>query len=203
MRFNNYRFGLRRYAVAMLTLVLVVISACSQVISGVRNGPIESQLDRRTTGEVVDDNLIETKARVNLAKASPALAQSRLVVVSFNGVVLLAGQVPNESLRTLAVQTVNKIHKVRLVHDELSVGSPITITTRANDAWLTAKIKSEVFADHAIRGGGVKVVTEDGVVYLMGLTTSSDTIADDVTEIARSTAGVQKVVRLFEYVDSL
>jgi len=120
-------------------------------------------------------------------------------VHSFNAVVLLIGQVPTNSARELAGETVRKLPNVRQVHNELQVQAPISLLAGANDSWLTTKIRSKLLTNRDIESGRLKIVTENNTVFLMGLVTHAE--AEIVTDIARHTGGVQKVVRVFEYID--
>lgn len=181
-----------------LSLLILTIQGCSSILSATTADPIESEEDERTTGSALDDEVIETIALVNIDKAHEELAQAHIVVVSFNGVVLLAGQVNTAEQRILAAQTVAKIGKVRSVHNEITVAGKTSMVARSNDSWITTKVKTKLLADDAVEGGRIKVVTENGVVYLMGLVTRDE--ATRAAEVARKTAGVQKVVRIFEYI---
>jgi osmotically-inducible protein OsmY len=162
--------------------------------------PIESNPGKRSTGSWIDDEIIETKALVNLDKASEELAQAHVSVTSFNGVVLLTGQVAREELRQTAGDIASKINKVRQVHNEITVSGTISLVARSNDAWISTKVKSKMLADDGIQSSRIKVVTENGIVYLMGLVTRDE--ADRAADIARRSGGVQKVVRIFEYIQS-
>ena len=186
-----------RLFLSLFTLFIIntTFVGCAQMISAGTSEPIE-ETGKRTMGSMVDDHIIETKAAVNIDKASPELARSHIVIVSYNGIVLLAGQVKTEDLRQLAAETVAKIAKVRLVHNEITVAGNTSLMVRSNDSWITTKIKSRLLVDDKA-SGSIKVVTENSVVYLMGVVTRAE--ADQATEIARTTSGVQKVVRLFEY----
>jgi osmotically-inducible protein OsmY len=186
------------FCLLILGLTIVVVQGCSSIISATTSEPIEDKVDERTTGARLDDEIIETKALVNIDKASQELAQAHIIVTSFNRIVLLAGQVQNEELRLLAATTVAKIHNVRRVHNELVVSGASSMVARSNDTWITTKVKSKMLAASNIEGRRIKVVTENGVVYLMGLVSKDE--ADRAAELARKTAGVQKVVRIFEYI---
>ncbi len=176
---------------------LLLVQGCSSIISATTDEPIKVDPGERSSGSFLDDQIIETTALVNLDKANPELAQSNLVVVSYNGIVLLAGQVSNEQLRQLAAETVARVKKVRRVHNEITVSGTTSMVARSNDSWITTKIKSKMLADGNIDSSRIKVVTENGVVYLMGLVTREQ--ADQAAELTRTTAGVQRVVRIFEY----
>ena len=186
------------FRLIFLTLLIINIQGCSSVLSAITADPIEDKGDKRTTGSTLDDEIIETKALVNIDKADEELAHAHIVVVSFNGVVLLAGQVNTAEQRLLAADTVAKIGKVRRIHNEITVAGATSMVARSNDSWITTKVKTKLFANGEVEGGRIKVVTENGVVYLMGLVTREE--ATRAAEQARKTGGVQKVVRIFEYI---
>ncbi|WP_460042180.1 BON domain-containing protein [Pseudomonas sp. S2_H01] len=189
----------KRLSLLALTLCLG-ISGCSSVINASREAPIDDDRGTRTFGSKIDDSLIETKVAVNVAKASPDLDNnSHIVVTSFNGVVLLAGQTPRADLKQLAEQTASQVQKVKKVNNELQVIEPSSMLARSNDAWLTSKIKTEMLTDSAIPGSRIKVVTENGIVYLLGLLTQAE--ATRATNLVQGVSGVQKIVKLFEYID--
>ena len=189
----------RRLGLMALTLCLS-LSGCSSVINASREAPIDDDRGTRTLGSKIDDSLIETKVAVNVAKASPDLDQnSHIVVSSFNGVVLLAGQTPRADLKSLAEQTAGQVQKVKKVHNELQVLQPSSLLARNNDAWLTTKIKTQMLADSSIPGSRIKLITENGIVYMLGLLTQAE--ANRATNLVQGVSGVQKIVRLFEYID--
>lgn len=182
-----------------LTLCLSV-TGCSSVLTSARNSPIEDDRGTRTIGSKIDDSLIETKVAVNIAKANPDLDQgSHIVVSSYNGVVLLAGQTPRADLKSLAEQTAGQVQRVKKVHNELQVIQPSSILARNNDAWLTTKIKTQMLGDASVPGSRIKVITENGIVYLLGLVTQKE--ANAATNVVQGVSGVQKIVKLFEYID--
>ncbi|KAA5835391.1 BON domain-containing protein [Pseudomonas chlororaphis] len=188
-----------RLGLLALTLALS-ISGCSSVITATRESPIEDDRGTRTFGSKIDDSLIQTKVEVNVAKASPDLDRnSHIVVTSFNGIVLLAGQTPRADLKTLAEQAASAVQRVKKVHNELQVLPPSSLLARQNDAWLTTKIKTQMLTDASIPGSRIKVVTENGIVYLMGLLTQQE--ATQATNLVQGVSGVQKIVKLFEYID--
>jgi osmotically-inducible protein OsmY len=189
----------KRLSLLALTLCLG-ISGCSSVINASREAPIDDDRGTRTFGSKIDDSLIETKVAVNIAKANPDLDNaSHIVVTSFNGIVLLAGQTPRADLKQLAEQTASQVQKVKKVNNELQVTGPSSMLARSNDAWLTSKIKTEMLTDSTIPGSRIKVVTENGIVYLLGLLTQAE--ATRATNLVQGVGGVQKIVKLFEYID--
>jgi osmotically-inducible protein OsmY len=173
-----------------------LIAACSSTGS---KEPIQDNHSQRSIGRMLDDESIETKARSNIRSADKALEDANIIAISFNGVVLLAGQVPSTHLKQVAAQTAANIRYVRKVHNELIVGEANDFGGRSNDSWITTRIKSKMMFSTTVDPAEVKVVTESGVVYLMGLVDQQS--ADKAVDMARQTSGVQKVVRIFEYVD--
>ena len=112
---------------------------------------------------------------------------------------LLTGQVPDEATRSRATDVVKEIPDVRTVFNELSVAGVTSLTSDANDTAITSKVKTRLLRDDSVPGTKVKVVTEAAVVYLMGLVTQAE--AQSAIEVARTTAGVTKVVTLFEFIN--
>lgn len=185
-----------------LTLLLCcagLLHGCSTIIDATTSEPIQIHPGKRTLGAKIDDTNIETIATVNINKAHPDLADSNVNVNSFNGVVLLTGQVPTEELRLLAGETVNKIVTVRQVHNELQVANPLTFSERSYDTWLTTKVKTQLLVLGDIEGRRVRVISEAKTVFLMGLVSRRE--ADRITDVVRTTGGVGKVVKVFEYLD--
>lgn len=189
----------KRIGLMAITLCLS-ISGCSSIVSSSRNAPIDDDRGTRTIGSKIDDSLIETKAAVNISKASPDLDKgSHIVVSSYNGVVLLAGQTPRADLKALAEQTASQVQRVKRVHNELQVMQPSSILARNNDAWLTTKIKAQMLGDANVPSSRIKVITENGIVYMLGLVTNGE--ANAATNVVQGVSGVQKIVKLFEYID--
>lgn len=181
-----------------LAFCLAILPGCSSILSMGTVEPIEENLGKRSLGSFIDDEIIEIKAIVNINKTDPELERAHIVVTSYNGIVLLAGQVGSEQLRLQAAATAAKIPKVLRVYNELTVSGATSGLARSNDSWITAKIKSKMLSTSTIPANRIKVVTENGIVYLMGLLTQDE--GDRAAELARTTSGVQKVVRIFEYI---
>jgi len=161
-------------------------------------GPIEEDDGERTFAQQVADESIETKAKVNINAASEGYHNAHLTIVSYNGFVLLAGQVPSEDLKTLAADVVREVDDVRRIYNELEIGPAVTAGTITNDTWITTQVKSKLLASSDTPGTRVKVVTENSVVYLMGLLTEAE--ADRVALEAAEVSGAERVVKLFEII---
>ena len=152
----------------------------------------------RTPGTMLDDQVIETMVKRQIWNSDPGYDSSHLIAVSYNGVLLLAGQVESAELKRRAEEIARGLDKVRKVHNELQVGGPISMVARANDSWLTTKVKTKMLADAEVAARKIKVVTENGTVYLLGMLPRAE--ADAAVEAARSVYGVQKIVKVFEYI---
>ncbi|MGB0466363.1 MAG: BON domain-containing protein [Pontibacterium sp.] len=186
------------YLLAALILSLP-LSGCSNLISAGREAPIQEDHGSRTMGSYVDDELIETKARVNLLEAEEMLQGASVGITSFNGLVLLTGQAPSEGVRQHIEQIVGQLRKVRRIHNEISLSGTVSTLATASDTWLSLKAKSQLLADNQAPGNRIKVVTENGTVYLMGLVTQAE--ASAATTVISNISGVQKIVKIFEYID--
>ncbi len=178
-------------------LVAFLGTGCTQILTATTEEPIEEDPGTRSLGSYIDDEIIETKIGVNLRKANPAFSDARVDATAHNGIVLLTGQVPSEAMRQQAYDIANKLKKVRKVHNELTVSANIALMARGSDSWLSTKVKSRLSLDERLDASRIKVITENGVVYLMGLVSKAE--SDVAAAIAAETGGVQKVVRVFEY----
>jgi len=189
---------------SLLALILATstLYGCAPAVVGGAAATGGAVHDRRTVGTYVDDQGIELKASTAIRKEDELNQQIHINIISVNGVVLMVGQAPTESLRQQAQNIVSGIEKVRHVHNELVIAAPTSLTARSNDTLITAKVKTSRFGIKGLPDYDptrTKVVTEDGVVYLMGLMYRNE--ADAVSERARQVGGVEKVVKLFEYLD--
>lgn len=183
---------------SLLTACLT-LSGCVSLSKGMSDQPTDQDHGSRTFGAFWEDGSIERKVGINIARASEELDQSRILVVSFNGNVLLAGQVASEDLKSQAGNIASQVRHVRNVHNEIEVAGGSSFLARTNDTWLTSKVKSRLFVNGDAPGMRTKVVTENGVVYLMGLLTHAE--ADAAVNQAQKVYGVQKIVKIIEYID--
>lgn len=186
-----------------LTLLLVstlLLNGCASVISATTGSEgVQEDRGRRSLGATLDDSSIETSIKVNLNAADERLKDSHINVVSYNGVVLLVGQVASQELKNLASRVANSQSRVKVVHNELEIGKASSFLVRSSDALLTSKLKALMLADPTVAGMRTKVVTENGVVYLLGLVTQQE--ANLAVDLVSQSSGVAKVVRGFEYID--
>jgi osmotically-inducible protein OsmY len=170
-------------------LILVTL-AFSLVLGGCSN---------RSIGNKIDDQFLEPDVANAISRSHPDLTgpTSHIVVTSYNGVILLAGQTPRDDLKQKAGQIANGVQGVKKLHNELQVLQPTSALARSNDALITSKIKTLMLADSKVPASKVKVVTENGVVYLMGIVTRAEGGA--ATNVAQGVSGVQKIVALYQY----
>ena len=185
--------------IAALCGLILLLNGCVTMLEATSDGPIEPDPGKRTFGAYVDDQRLETVIEVNLRKADPRLAEAHINIMSFNGVVLLTGEVSSSDLRQIAGETVRSISKVRQVHNELLVQSNSTFFSRTNDNWIATKLRSKILANRDIESERVKIVVENRVVFLMGLLTREE--ANLLSDMAAQITGVEKVVRVIEYIE--
>ena len=179
-----------------LLIYILIICGCGTMMAKMEANKIETDPGTRTIAQRVDDQSIETKAIVNVHDSDKEYDKCHVVVVSYNGFVLLAGQVTSEELKIRAAEVIREIPTVKHVYNELEIAAPSSKMTRTSDAWITTKIKSKLLANPDIPGLRVKVVTENGIVFLLGLLNSEE--AKRVGEISSEVKGVQRIVQLFE-----
>ena len=175
-----------------------VVGAGAGAAAGVGVAGVATVTDRRSAGVVVDDEVIELKAFAALRRSEISRA-SHINVTSYNNILLLTGETPTEEMRKRATKLVENIEKVRRVQNELAVAAPSSLLSRSSDTVITGKIKTAIGRHSFEIAARTKVVTENGVVYLMGLVRRGE--ANASTDIARKVSGVQRVVKLFEFID--
>jgi osmotically-inducible protein OsmY len=155
--------------------------------------------DRRTLGALVDDNAIELKARKAL-NSDPEIGDDVHVnITSVNGIVLLTGETMTAELRDRVLGLIRDIPGIRSIVNEVRVAEPRAFAYTTHDSWITGKVKAKLLGDQNIPGRQVKVVTENSVVYLMGLVKQKE--GELAAEAARTVGGITRVVKLFEYLD--
>lgn len=182
-------------AAAALAALLPALQGCVTV-AAVGAGTVAVMAnDRRTTGTYVEDENIEWQVIAKLASDFPNV---HVNATSFNRKVLLTGEVPDEATKKKIEETVKALPPVASVVNELSIGGNSSLTSRGNDSLITTNVKTRMVNNGKFSTGLVKVVTEASAVYLMGLVTQAE--GDAAVDIARSTSGVNRVVKVFEYI---
>lgn len=177
--------------------LLPAVSGCAAVVIGgaAATGVVMAE-DRRTVGTITEDQGIELKAASRIEEKAK---DAHINITSYNRMVLLTGEAPSNAVRADIEKIARAVENVRGIYNEIAVVGNSSLSSRTNDAYLTGKVKARFVDGQKFNAVHVKVVTESNVVYLLGMVNRKE--ADDATEIARTTSGVQKVVRLFEFLD--
>jgi osmotically-inducible protein OsmY len=178
-----------------LSLTLLLQACAAAVVAGGASA-VTSASDRRTLGSQIDDSSIVVKAERALEGNKTLEEKAHINVNSYNGILLLTGQAPTQDMVDTAGQLVQGIQGVKDVQNQIRIGNPISFTTRSRDSWITTRVKSLLIADKEVSALDIKVITESGEVFLMGLVSSSE--ADKAVEIARHVNGVARVIKAFE-----
>jgi len=187
-----------RWAIVVLAAASALsLQACveSLIIGGVATGVVVAA-DRRQPEVIFGDQRIEVVASNRIGDA--LAGQGHVNITSYNYMVLLTGEVPSAQVKANTERIASEVPQVKTVINELQIAGASSMASRSNDSYITSKVKSNLVGADKVGPTSIKVVTEAGVVYLLGLVTREE--ADAATEIARGTGGVQKVVRVFEYV---
>ena len=188
---------MRAIALLLLALSSGLLQGCFPIVAvGAGAGAMMSQ-DRRNNDAFAADQRIETGAAERIDKQIKKVMHVN--VTSFNYVVLLSGEVLDEATKTEIGKIVSGIEKVRKVNNELAVSASSSLFSRSNDSLITSNVKLRFLKDKQFNAEHVKVVTESGTVFLMGIVKRAE--ADAATEVARTTQGVRQVIRMFEYLD--
>ncbi len=183
----------------ILTAALLAVSlpGCIPLVATGAAVGVTSTIDRRSYGTQIEDSTIET--RLSNQISANLIGAARASVTSYNRIVLLTGQVPNEDSKTRAGQLISAIQNpVRGVHNEIVVGPNVSVATQTSDTYLTSAVKTRLLGANGVSGNQLKVVTENSVVYLMGILTQSE--ANIASNIAATTSGVVRVVMLAEII---
>ncbi len=185
------------YKVKLLSIALIgsLLTSCvAAVVAGAAAGMV---YDRRSVFTIEADARLFHVIHTGIV-TDPQLRNSRIMVTSFNRVVLLVGQTPAASLRVVAERVAQNAPGVQRVYDEITVGNPTPMTQLTKDSCITGQVRSAMLTKKGMESGSIRVVTENGVVYLMGIVTPEQaTLAVDV---ARRVNGVHKVVKIFQYI---
>lgn len=186
-----------------VTQLLLAVALCTQltacvpvVVGGAAAGGV-MVADRRTSGIYIEDQGIEIKAEKNIIEQIGGNIHAN--ITSYNLNVLITGEAIDESSKAKAEAIVKNIENVKSVTNELTIAGNSSLSSRSNDTYITSKVKATMVTENRFPANYVKVVTENSVVYLMGLVTHKE--ADEAADIARSVDGVEKVVKVFEYQD--
>ena len=171
---------------------MLALQGCAAVAVGAAAVGISSATDPRTIGTQVDDQTIEMKTNAKLGN-DEQLEDSRVIAVSYDTNVLLIGQVPSESLKRRAEDVIRDTNGINKIFNQLRIGSKASATVRAGDSWITSKVKLKFANNKSIDATNIKVVTENGEVFLLGHVSQAE--AEAAVEIARNVDGVGRVIK--------
>jgi len=155
--------------------------------------------DHRTLQNAIEDTSIANKIADKIRAVPELKDDSHIEVTVFNRTILLTGETPTPALRQQAEDLAKSAPNAGRVYNEISIQGPTSSLTRTSDSWITTKIKGQMLATEDLKSSSIKVLTENGTVYLMGIVKREQ--ADIAVDIARQVAGVQKVVKIFQYVN--
>jgi osmotically-inducible protein OsmY len=187
---------MKRIVVALSPALAALLQGCAAVVVGAAAGGAMVAVDRRQSDIMATDERIEIQATNRINEIFKD--KGHINVTSYNKQVLLTGEAPTEALKQDAERSTTSLPEVKGVVNDLQIGPPTTLGQRSNDTYITSVVKSRFVTAQKFNPIHVKVVTESEAVYLMGLVTRRE--ADDATQIARTTSGVKRVVRVFEYI---
>jgi osmotically-inducible protein OsmY len=186
----------RSLAVVLLAFCALALQGCF-TLAAVGVGATALVVDdRRSTGIYIEDENVEWKSRAILFEQFKG---THVNVTSYNLSVLLTGEVADEKTKADVNEAIRKVVSVKNVTNELNIGGKSSLGARSNDALITTNVKARFLGAKGFSSNYVKVVTEANVVYLMGIVTKEE--GDAAAEIARTTAGVSRVIKVFEYID--
>ncbi len=186
---------MRLLQLIFLLLVTILLTGCPAAIIGGGAVAIDTTADRRTHGIILEDSNIELKAFAVIQKIEVDIHTN---VTSYNGHVLVVGQVPNETIKNQIGSSIKSLNNVKSLTNELTIGPVASIGTRAQDTLITSNVKARFFKENKVSPFFVKIVTENKTVYLMGILTDEE--AKEAETIAKNTSQVNKVVKLFEII---
>lgn len=185
---------------AFWTLVIVTGGCTTILVETTGPQGIQEDPAKRTAGARIEDQAIETKIIVNIKSQAPSLRSANFDVVSHNGVVLIVGQVQSEQLKEQATRIASEASsKIKRIHNELEIIGKTGLLSRSNDAWISTKVRTQLLVDNSVPSDQVRVITENGSVFLMGIVTQQQ--GDNAAALARNVSGVTRVVKVFEYLN--
>ncbi|OZI25904.1 phospholipid-binding protein [Bordetella genomosp. 9] len=181
---------------AALTASVLTLTACAPVVVGAAAaGGAVVATDRRTSGTQLDDQSISLKAEHNISEKAGDAA--RVNASTYEGVVLLTGEVPNDAIKAEATQLA-RVEKVRKVVNQLTVGPAASFSVRSNDTWLASKVRTELINTRYVPSGSISITVDKSVVYLQGKVTQAE--GEYAANAAAGVSGVAKVVKLFDII---
>ncbi|MCS0292912.1 BON domain-containing protein [Vibrio alginolyticus] len=180
----------------VILLTALSLSGCAGLFIAGAATTANIVTDTRTTKQIWQDNNIEFEVAA-IGNKAPFKGEVRVVASSYNGTVVLMGQAPTQDLILALERRAREVSGVKVIHNQIKQKEPLTVTQISNDSWITTKVKSALLTDSELNGVKVKVITEDGDVFLFGYVTPEQ--GARATEIARNISGVKQVIKGFQY----
>ncbi|KNC93394.1 division/outer membrane stress-associated lipid-binding lipoprotein [Trabulsiella odontotermitis] len=183
---------------AVLITALLLQGCVAAAVVGTAAVGTKAATDPRTVGTQVDDGTLELRVNSALSKDEQLKKEARINVTAYQGKVLLVGQAPNTELSSRAKQIAMGVDGATEVFNEIRQGAPVSIGTASSDTWITTKVRSQLLSSDQVKSSNVKVTTENGEVFLMGLVTDREGKA--AADIASRVSGVKHVTTAFTYI---
>ena len=191
---------MRHIPLIFLALIISALQGCVAVVATTAAGGVLVAEDRRTNAAMLEDESMELKTQSRISEKFDQYRDTiHTNITSYNRNVLITGEVPSEEVKAGIEKLVKDAQNVRNVTDELVIAAPTSFGSRSNDTLITSKVKTRFIEARKFQPNWVKVVTENKVVYLLGVVNHKE--AADAADIAATTSGVEKVVKVFEYTD--
>lgn len=189
---------IRTLTALAILLSTTMLQGCVAVVAGGAAVATKTATDPRTVGTQVDDVTLEARVSSAIAKDQQIKQEARIITTAYHGSVLLTGQTPKAELSERARNIAVGVDGAETVHNAVRQGSPVDIGTASSDSWITTKIRSQLLTSDKVKSSNVKVVTENGEVFLMGLVTEEQ--GKEAANVASNVSGVKRVITVFQYV---
>lgn len=183
---------------AVLFSALLLQGCIAGVVVGSAAVATKTATDPRSVGTQVDDGTLEARVESALSKDQQLKKEARVVATAYQGKVLLTGQSPNADLTARAKQIAMGVEGTTEVYNEIRQGTPVSLSTASSDTWITTKVRSQLLTSDTVKSSNVKVTTENGEVFLLGLVTQQE--GQSAAQIASQVSGVKHVTTAFTYV---
>ncbi|MBH2898260.1 divisome-associated lipoprotein YraP [Serratia ureilytica] len=183
---------------AVLSSALLLQGCIAGVVVGSAAVAPKTAPDPRRVGTQVDDGTLEARVESALSKDQQLKKEARVVATAYQGKVLLTGQSPNADLTARAKQIAMGVEGTTEVYNEIRQGTPVSLSTASSDTWITTKVRSQLLTSDTVKSSNVKVTTENGEVFLLGLVTQQE--GQSAAQIASQVSGVKHVTTAFTYV---
>jgi osmotically-inducible protein OsmY len=183
----------------IILMLIVCFSISSCMMGGIAVSGAQAVYDRHSIQKKLDDNFTSMQAYRAIYLKTDKYKNTNISIATYNDTVLITGQTPEVGQKNEITQLVKNLANERKVYNFAEIASPSSVLTRTSDTWITSKIKAKMIATNNIDPTKIKVVTENGTVFLMGIVPKED--ADTAVDIAQNTSGVQSIVKIFSYLE--